>query len=328
MPRLLPLLVRLAFAAAGAVAARAADHQVWLTGNPADVQPAQTEGALLLAGGGGDVDDAMRWFVQKAGGGDVVVLRASGADGYNDYLFTKIGGIDSVESILFHNRAASTDARVLAAIRGAEGIWLAGGDQARYVAYWKGTPVAAALDAHVRAGKPLGGTSAGLAVLGEFTFSAAAEGSLTSENALANPFDRRLTLERDFLRFDLLRGVITDSHFMPRARLGRSLAFLARLMAEEKRDRLLGLGVDEKTALAVGADGHARVFTTAPAGRVWVLLPSRPADILKPDTPLSFRDVRVVGLGPESTFHLPTLAIGRPAAASVVAVAGGRLLSP
>ncbi len=323
---LLPLLCVLAALATGATLRGAAgDFQTWFTGNPADARPERTAGGLLLMGGGGDVDEAFQWFVRQAGGGDIVVLRASGADGYNDYIFSRIGGVDSVETILFHHRNASTDARVLASIRAAEGIWLAGGDQSRYVAYWKGTPVAAALDAHVRAGKPLGGTSAGLAVLGEFAFSATEQGSLTSPIALADPFDRRITLERDFLHFDLMRGVITDSHFMPRARLGRSLVFLARLMPDRTGNRLLGLGLDEKTALAVAADGTARVFTPTAEGRAWLMLPTKPAETLAPGRPLTFRDVRVIALDPHSRFHLPTLAVEKPASVAVVSVVDGQL---
>jgi len=309
--------------------ARAEDYTYFLTGNAGDARPAGTEGALLLMGGGGDVDEAFRWFVRKAGGGDIVVLRASGGDGYNDYLFSRIGGVDSVETILFNNGNAATDPRVLAIIRAAEGIWLAGGDQARYVRYWKGTPVAAALNAHVRAGKPLGGTSAGLAVLGEFSFSATGEGSLTSAIALANPFEPRITLENDFLHFDLLRGVITDSHFTPRARMGRSLVFLARLLAgRQSGARLVGIGVDEKTALAVEADGSSRVFTTAPQGRVWLLLPTRPAESLVPDQPLTLRDVDVLALGPESRVQLPIRAVEQPAKAGVASVIKGQLSFP
>lgn len=327
MARRIHVSLTLLLAFVTASAAHCADFQSWLTGNPADAQPARTEGALLLMGGGGDVDEAFRWFVQKAGGGDIVVLRASGADGYNDYLFTKIGGIDSVETFLCHNRNASTDDRLLTALRNAEGIWLAGGDQGRYVTYWKNTPIAAALNAHVRAGKPLGGTSAGLAVLGEFSFSATEQGTLTSPIALADPFDRRITLERDFLHFDLLRGVITDSHFMPRARLGRSLVFLARLF-DPKRDRLLGLGIDEKTALAVAADGRAQVFTTAPEGRAWLMLPTKAPEKPTAAQPLTFRDVRVIALGPESRFDLRTLAVEKPAAVSLVSVVDGKLSQP
>lgn len=307
----------------------AADYQSWLTGNAADSRPAKTEGALLLMGGGTDVEEAFRWFVKKAGGGDIVVLRASGADGYNDYIFSKIGGVDSVETFLCHHRNASTDPTLLSRLREAEGIWIAGGDQSRYVNYWKGTPVAAALDAHVRAGKPLGGTSAGLAVLGEYSFSATEQGSLTSPIALADPFDRRITLERDFLHLDLLRGVITDSHFMPRARLGRSLVFLARLLADaptrEPRARLVGIGLDEKTALALEPDGTGRVFTTAPNGRAWLMLPSKPAETLTAGRPLTFRDVQVIALGPDSVLRLPTLAVERPASSSVMSVIDGKL---
>ncbi len=327
MPLRLALLAALLAAATGP-ALRAADYTYYLAGNAADVRPARTAGGLLLMGGGGDVDDAFRWFVRQAGGGDIVVLRASGADGYNDYIFSKIGGVDSVETILFHNRAAADDPKVLAVIRAADGIWLAGGDQSRYVDYWKGNAVGAALDAHVRAGKPLGGTSAGLAVLGEFVFSASETGSLTSEIALRDPFDRRLTLERDFLHLDLLRGVITDSHFMPRRRLGRSLAFLARLMAGRTGDRLVRIGVDEKTALAVEADGRARVFSSDPAASVWLMLPTRPAEVLASGQPLTLRDVRLIALGRESTVDLPKLAVDKPAAVSVVSVIAGQLSPP
>ncbi len=56
---------------------RSADFTYLLTGNAANAQPRHTEGALLLMGGGGLVDVAFRWFIQKAGGGDIVVLKAS-----------------------------------------------------------------------------------------------------------------------------------------------------------------------------------------------------------------------------------------------------------
>jgi hypothetical protein len=138
--RLLPVIL-----AGIATSAAAPGYDYFLTGNPADAKPAHTTAGLLLAGGGTDNDDAFRWFVKNAGGGDIVILRASGKDGYNDYVFTKIGGVDSVETLLFHDRSASADPRVLEIIAHADGIFLAGGDQSKYVRYWKGTPVGAAL---------------------------------------------------------------------------------------------------------------------------------------------------------------------------------------
>lgn len=320
-PRL-PLLLLLLGALACRLSA-AESYTYFLSGDARDAQPARTTPGLLLSGGGGDVDDAFRWFIAQAGGGDIVVLRASGADGYNDYLFKQVGGVDSVESIVFRDRSAASDPRVLEIIARADGIFLAGGDQARYVEFWGGTPVAAALNRHVRDGKPLGGTSAGLAVLGQYGFSARGRGELNSDIALRDPFDQRITLEENFLELELLRGVITDSHFMPRRRLGRSLAFLARLQ-ERAPARLLGIGVDEKTALCLEADGTGRVFTTAPEGAAWLLVPQRPAE-LAPGKPLTFRDVQVIALGRESRLALRTLDVSRPQALATVSVVDGRL---
>lgn len=300
-------------------------YDYFITGNPADARPAATEGALLLSGGGGDVDQAFHWFAQKAGGGDIVVLRASGADGYNDYLFSKIGGVDSVETLVFRDASAARDPRVLEIIGRADGIFLAGGDQANYVAYWQGTPVGDALNAHIRAGKPIGGTSAGLAVLGQFYFSAAVD-TITSDVALENPFDARVTVGSDFLKAPAVVGVITDTHFMARKRLGRLIAFLARLQADEKPARLVGLGIDEATALCVEADGSARVHT-ARDGLAWLVQTTRPATQLSSGKPLVIDRVTVIGLGPDSRLNLHTLEVERPAASSVVSAREGRLFS-
>ncbi len=321
-------MLRLSFAVVVALgllpgALRAASHEYWLTGNPADAQPTPTRAGLFLSGGGGDVSAAWKWFVACAGGGDLVVLRASGADGYNDYIFSNIGGVDSVETILFKDATAAHDPRVLEIIARADGIFMAGGDQAKYVAYWKGTPVGAALNAHLRAGKPLGGTSAGLAVLGQYYFPALHD-SVTSATALRDPFHRSVTLGGGFIAAPPLAGVITDSHFMARQRLGRLIVFLARLQAEEKPPRLVGLGVDEGTALCVEPDGAATVFTEK-NGLVWLVQTTQPPRTLAAGQPLAMGGVRVVGLGPQSAFNLATLRVDRPAALRSVAAADGAL---
>src|SRR5688572_3768119 len=61
-----------------------ADLMRWIVGNPGDVA-ARPTGGVILMGGGTDVDAAFAWQRDRIDGGDVVVLRASGADGYNDY---------------------------------------------------------------------------------------------------------------------------------------------------------------------------------------------------------------------------------------------------
>ena len=122
--------------------------------------PGKVEPGLLLMGGGDRNFEAMRWFMKKAGNGHIVVLRASQAGEIGEEFFNEVGGIASVETWVFSDRESASDPAVLRSLKRADGIFLAGGDQSRYVRYWRGTPVGAALDAHVRAGKPLGGTSA------------------------------------------------------------------------------------------------------------------------------------------------------------------------
>jgi beta-aspartyl-peptidase (threonine type) len=318
------------FAIAGASPAVAADFDYHLVGNAADVQPTHTEGALMLMGGGGSVDDAFRWFMKKAGGGDIVVLKASDGkppegDGYGEYLHEKLGGCDSVETITFYNREASNDAKVLQIIGNADGIFLGGGAQGRYVDYWKGTPVGAALDAHGRAGRPLGGSSAGLAVLGQVCYTAHVTARLTSEIAMKDPFDKSLTFETDFLHLDLMRGVITDTHFSPRGRLGRLITFVARHTAEPGLERLLGLGVDEKTALCLESNGSGRVFAAAPDGRAWFIMPQRAPEVLAAGKPLTYREVKVIGAGPESRVNVPERTVEAPASVSSVSIVAGQL---
>ncbi|MFT3893393.1 MAG: cyanophycinase [Anaerolineales bacterium] len=118
-------------------------------------------------GGGTDVDAAFQWMIGKSGGGDFVVIRVTGTDAYNPYIFD-LGTVDLVETIIIKNRAAASDSFVVDKIRNAEALFIAGGDQSDYVNLWKGTPVEDAIHYLVTRNVPIGGTSAGLAVMGEF----------------------------------------------------------------------------------------------------------------------------------------------------------------
>ena len=93
------------------------------------------------------------------GGGDFVVLRASGADDYNDYIFG-LCHCDSVETIVLERGAGTADPFVIDTIRKAEALFIGGGDQSNYVRYWQGTPVQAAINHVAAKPAPVGGTSA------------------------------------------------------------------------------------------------------------------------------------------------------------------------
>lgn len=302
----------------------AAELGHYLLGDTAARTPGKVEPGLLLMGGGDRNFDAMRWFMRKAGNGHIVVLRASQGGEIGEEFFNEVGGIASVETFVFKDRESAYDPAVLAALKRADGIFLAGGDQSRYARYWRGTPVAAALDAHVRAGKPLGGTSAGLAVQGEYFYGAMDGGSQTSSAALADPLGDGNTIETGFLHLDALEGVITDTHFSERGRLGRLVAFVAK--GEALADRpLIGLGVDEDAAVAVEGDGRARVYATAPGAGATVVRGGF-AQKQAEDEPMQLARVDTVVAGVDSLLHLPSGRVDRPAAQRRYAVRDGVLV--
>ncbi len=310
------------FTSAAATAAPDASYSYYEIGDLAAARSAPTAPALMLVGGGDWDYRAFRWFAERAGHGHIVVLRASGEDQANEEIYKQVGGVASVQTIVFHSRAASTDPRVLAIIAKADGIFLAGGDQANYVRYWKGTQVARALDAHVRAGRPLGGTSAGLAILGGTGYGAMDGGSIDSPAALADPAGPAVTLVTDFLHLPRMAHIVTDTHFAKRDRLGRLFAFVAR--ARLRDPRAVGLGVDEGAALCVEADGTARLFTP-PGGHAWLVQPAAAAR-LRTGKPLAWKDVRVTGIGPESRLDLNTLAVTNSAFMGTANVIDGKLV--
>lgn len=243
----------------GAMALAAQSYTSYFTGNGTDVSPAPLGGTCMM-GGAAEHDGAMAWFLQRANGGDILVLRASGSNGYNDYMYSELGGVNSVETIVFHNATASTDPYVLERIDKAEAIWFAGGDQWNYVSYWRNSPVAEHINqAIVQRNIAIGGTSAGMAILGGHYFTAQ-NGSVTSATALANPYTSTVTISGDpFLDVPYMHDVITDTHYDDPDRRGRHTAFLAR-MATDQGIRARGIACNEYVAVTIDPEGMAKVW--------------------------------------------------------------------
>ncbi|MBS0578152.1 MAG: cyanophycinase [Proteobacteria bacterium] len=301
----------------------------FVTGNPAVPRAGKTQFLLALMGGGGRVDAAFRAIATHAGGGHILILRAVDDDSfdpedgnYGRSFATTWGPVSSAETITFHNRQASYDPRVLSALRQADGIFIAGGDQANYVRYWKGTPVQQALNAHVRADRPIGGSSAGLAILGHYGYPCLDGISLESKVALADPFNASVMVEEDFMHFRGLEQVITDSHFSARSRLGRTIVFLARINQSKPGSSVIGLGIDEKTALLIDGAGRAQLAAGS-AGSAWLVRLAQPALTLARGQPLTLEGIQVVRLGPESVLELKSQAVRQPMARTEISVERG-----
>lgn len=305
-------------------AARGVGYVEYAIGDASAPTLGQVQPGLMLVGGGNWPYDAFRWMNERMGHGHLVILRASGDVEAQQEWFHDVGGIASARTFVFSDRRAASDPVVLDAIAKADGIFIAGGDQANYVRFWKGTPLAQALDAHVRAGKPLGGTSAGLAILGAWSYGALDGGSMVSEDALRDPLNPGMTLVGDFLHMPFLEHVFTDTHFSKRERLGRLVAFVADARARGATG-IVGLGVDEGAALCVDGDGIGRLFTPIPGGAAWLVVPTAPASVLEAGKPLQIAGVDVTGIGVDSRIDLRTLQVDAPAFRRIAEARDGQL---
>jgi cyanophycinase-like exopeptidase len=290
--------------AAAVCAASKTGFQAFIVGNAADAQPSQNlSPGLVLMGGGTDVDAAFQWMCQRAGGGDFVVIRTTGTDAYNPYIQQLCPQMDSVETIIITSVTGANSAYVSSHIQNAEALWIAGGDQSTYTALWRGTAVETGVNFLLNSKQaPVGGTSAGLAVLSQFIYTGAL-GSVTSSQALANPFHRYVTLERDLFQSALGVGKLYDSHFVTRDRMGRSLVFLARIVNNGWATQPRGIGIDEETALLVLPTGAATMVGT---GAAYFLQAPGPAQVLADRTPLTYLNIGVYKLPQGGTFNFST----------------------
>jgi cyanophycinase-like exopeptidase len=267
-----------------------------------------TTPSFVLMGGGPDVDPAFQWMIKKAGiapgtGGRFVIIRATGTEAYNPYIFYSddslsksstvqedwVGGaslgLTSVETLVIPSIEAAKDSRVNAIVSKADAVFIAGGDQSDYVKYWKGTPLADTLKDLMGRNVPIGGTSAGLAVLGNFDF-AALNGTVTSPQALSNPYNKYMTLDPSpltpdgsFLNPAALENTILDSHLDARDRMGRLIAFTGRLVKFDgskygcpggiltagldiqNQNIARGIGIGVESALLVEFDTQQQAYT-------------------------------------------------------------------
>jgi cyanophycinase len=219
-------------------------------------------------GGGTDLDEAFQWLCERAGGGDLLVLRATGKDDYNPYI-RKLCHLNSVATVVIPDRAAAEDQFVAQAIGHASALFISGGDQANYINFWQGTRVQTAINEAIRRGVPIGGTSAGLAVLGEYAYTAQGDKpddpNLDGKLAMADPYGPRITISHNFLEIPVLKGIITDTHFAKRDRMGRLLVFLALLNEPDGKpmpppgENIRGIGVEQGAAVLLELDGKATV---------------------------------------------------------------------
>jgi cyanophycinase len=278
----------------------------YLTGNAGDVVITMTGPAHDFGGGSTDVDAAIQWMIDQVRGCttcstkvDVVILRSSGSNGYNDYIYA-MNGVDSVETLVITSARDSNTVAVEDTVRKAEVIFFAGGDQCNYVKYFKGTRVETAVEDVYSRGGGVGGTSAGTAIQGEFTYDGCT-GSVTSAEALSNPYHRRVSFTYDFFHWANLQGTITDSHFAQRDRMGRTMAFIARQIQDGRAASVLGVAVNEVTSVVVDRNGLATVMGDGPA---YFVLGDHAPEVCVAGMPLTYSNFKIWRVPSGGTFDL------------------------
>lgn len=281
----------------------------YLSGNPADVQPTLYGPALNIGGGGPDVDPAIQWMINEARGCtsclakvDVVVLRASGGNGYNAPIYA-MNGVDSVETLVITQRKDSWNSTVIATVQNAEVIFFAGGNQCDYVRLFKGTPVERAVESVYNRGGAIGGTSAGAAIQGQFVFDGC-NGSPISSEALSDPYHSYISFTYDFFSWNYMTSVLVDTHFYERDRMGRLMSFLARQIKDGRSSTALGIGVDEATSVVINRNGQARVMGS---GYGYFVLADHFPEACNPGQPLTYSGFKIWRISPNQTFNLATL---------------------
>lgn len=205
--------------------------------------PSALPGPLLIVGGGGTPPVALERALERAGGPQarvVVLPQASGREGRgaSSVAMWREAGASAVE--LLDQRPPEECAALLAR---ADLVWMPGGSQTRLMGELAELGLVEALRAAHERGALVGGTSAGAAVMSAVMIRSAPEEK--GVRAGATPLGEGL---------GLLPGAVIDQHFVQR---GRDHRLVEVVLTHPER---VGIGIDERTAILVGADGAFEVL--------------------------------------------------------------------
>ena len=215
--------------------------------------------SLIIIGGHEDKTNdklILRAVAERAGNGKLVIATvASGMQKtqYEEYeqIFRGLG-VKHVYKLEIESRDDARSEKSLRILEDATTIFFTGGDQVKITSQLGCSPVCERLLEIYESGGTIAGTSAGASVMSE-TMMVGGNGEETHRIGGA----LRLAPGLGFVR-----GIIVDQHFAERGRIGRLLGAVA------QNPRILGVGIDENTAILVERD---RKFTVIGEGGVTIL---------------------------------------------------------
>lgn len=223
---------------------------------------ANAQGKIVLVGGGSEdeggwSDEPYRWAVNQSQNKKVAVISYGDDDNWIPNYFKSLGA-DEADNIKIDSRALADQQTMYDSLMQYDVFFFKGGDQSLYYNYFKDTKTQDAIIAKFNSGGVMSGTSAGMAILSKVIYSAQG-GSVYPDDVLQNFKDTDITLRNDFLPF--LPGYIVDTHFTERGRGARLLGFMANWYVSTG-EMLIGLGVDDRTALCIDENNIGQVYGT------------------------------------------------------------------
>ena len=206
---------------------------------PQKMRPSRLKsGSLLIVGGGGFPASMRKKFIELAGGPDalIIVLPTAREEPLPEQVgqkFFEDAGARNVKVLRARKLADVESKATRQLLEKAGGIWFGGGRQWRFVDAYEETAALPLIHAVLQRGGVIGGSSAGASIQAEY---------LVRGNPLGNRDMMAAGYERGF---GFLPGAAVDQHFGQRKRFADMTTVMKR------HPQLLGLGIDESTALLV-----------------------------------------------------------------------------
>jgi cyanophycinase len=263
----------------------------WMSSSAAAQQMGPKSGTLVIVGGAMQDAAIVTRFIDLAGGPDapiVIVPTAGEADHYDDYWsglrqFREHG---ARKLTVLHTRdpkVADTDAFVRP-LTTARGVFFTGGRQWRLADAYLNTRTQRELQALLDRGGVIGGSSAGATILGSFLVRGDTKGN-------------ELMIGDHVAGFGFLKNSAIDQHLLRRNRQFDLIDVIA------KHPNLLGIGIDEDTAIVVTGDrfdvigrGYVVIYdskhATRPPAKFYFLAPGDRYDLAKREATRPANDYR------------------------------------
>ncbi len=220
-------------------------------------------GSLLIVGGGAAPPELPARFIELAGGKGariaVIPMASEEAQATGDEKKAQLDSLGARSFVFLIDKAQALDSSTLKQLDGVTGVWFCGGDQIRLTDILLGTPALARIKQLYHDGAVLGGTSAGAAIMSDSMLT----GNQYGKDSLGYYGDEYDGVRRKFIQvvpgLGFLSGAIIDQHFLRRERENRLFSVIL------ERPSLVGIGIDEGTALEVGPTGPWKILGASAA---------------------------------------------------------------